>query len=269
MALGACGMCYEPLAGVRVTLLLAATGLVVASPRPDAVTHDAAPAEAGVPFHVGERLTYAAHVSFISAGSATMNIEDVEEIRGHETYHSTFDVRGHVLWFHVNDHSESWFDPTTLVSYHQIQHIDESRYKADRVYDFYPDRRIYVRNGEEGESVAKPLDEDSFIYFLRTIPLEVGKTYSFDRYYHLERNPIVVTVERREHIKVPAGEFDALVLKPTIKSKGLFSESRDTEVWLSDDSARTIVRLKSKLPVGTLYLDLKQAEYANASPKAP
>jgi len=30
-----------------------------------------------------------------------------------------------------------------------------------------------------------------------------------------------------------------------------------------------IVRLKSKLPVGTLYLDLKQAEYATAPAKAP
>ena len=260
-------MSYETLASVRLTLLLAATGLVVATPRPNVPARQTAPAEARVPFHVGERLTYAAHVSFMNAGSATMSIEDIQDVRGHSTYHSIFDIRGHVLWFHVNDHSESWFDPTTMISYHQVQHVDESRYKADRVYDFYPDRRIYVRNGEEGQSVAMPIDENSFIYFLRTIPLEVGKTYSFDRYYHLERNPIVVTVERREHVKVPAGEFDALVLKPTIKSRGLFSESRDTELWISDDSARTVVRLKSKLPVGTLYLDLKQAEYASASDK--
>ena len=229
----------------------------------------APPAPPRLPFRVGERLTYSAHVSFLNAGSATMSIENIEEVRGHTTYHSTFDVRGHVLWFHVNDHSESWFDPATMISYRQIQHVDESRYKADRAYEFYPDRRIYVKNGEEGHSVAMPIDEDTFIYFLRTIPLEVGKTYSFDRYYHLEKNPIVLTVERREHIKVPAGEFDALVLKPTIKSKGLFSESRDTELWLSDDSARTIVRLKSKLPVGTLVLDLKQVEYASTPDSTP
>lgn len=262
-------MPYEPLTSMRLSPLLAATGLVVAASRPNAASHTPASAPARVPFGVGERLTYAAHVSFLSAGGATMSIEDAEEIRGHSTYHSVFDVRGHVLWFHVDDHSESWFDPTTMISYHQVQHVDESRYQANRVYDFYPDRRVYVRNGEEGQSVAMPMDEDAFIYFLRTIPLEVGKTYSFNRYYHLDRNPIVVTVERREHIKVPAGEFDALVVKPRINSKGLFSDSRDTEIWLSDDSARTIVRLKSKLPVGTLSLDLKQAEYASVSSKSP
>ena len=35
----------------------------------------------------------------------------------------------------------------------------------------------------------------------------------------------------------------------------------ESERWL-DDSARTLLRLKSKLPFGTLYLELKQAEYA-------
>jgi hypothetical protein len=243
-------------------LLFLLTGLVGASAT--------APApETPVPFHVGERLTYQARVNFLHAGNATMSIEGVEDIRGHSTYHSVFDIRGRVLWFHVDDHSESWFDPATMISYRQVQHIDESRYKADRVYEFYPERRVYVRNGEEGQSVADPLDENAFIYFMRTIPLEVGKTYTFNRYYHLDRNPIVLTVERREHIKVPAGEFDAIVLKPTIKSKGLFSESRETVLWVADDSARTLVRLKSKLPVGTLYLELKQAEYASTSAPEP
>lgn len=253
---------------MRGSFLLTLTGLVGAFAVPAGPRRPTA-APAALPFHVGERLTYAAHVSFLSAGSATMSIDGVQDIRGHTTYHSIFDIRGHVLWFHVSDHSETWFDPQTMISYHQIQHVDESRYKADRVYDFYPDRRVYVRNGQEGQSVADPIDEDTFIYFLRTIPLDVGRTYTFSRYYHLDRNPIVLTVERHERVKVPAGEFDALVVKPTIKSKGLFSESRDTEVWVSDDSARTIVRLKSKLPVGTLYLDLKQAEYASASSETP
>lgn len=251
---------------MRGFLLLSLAGLVgaVALPVPQPIV---LPRGSGspVPFRVGERLTYQARVNFLHAGAATMSIDGVEDIRGHSTYHSVFDIRGRVLWFHVDDHSESWFDPATMISYRQVQHIDESRYKADRVYEFYPERRVYVRNGQEGQSVANPLDENAFIYFMRTIPLEVGKTYTFARYYHRDRNPIVLAVERREHIKVPAGEFDALVLKPTIKSNGLFSESRDTEVWLADDSSRTLLRLKSKLPVGTLYLELKQAEYASSA----
>lgn len=215
-----------------------------------------------VPFKVGERLEYSAKVNFMNAGSASMSVEGIETIRGRPTYHTKFSVRGRVLFFHVDDHYESWFDTTTLVSLHHIQHIDETKNKMDKTYDFYPERRVYVRNGEEKPAVAQPLDEGSFIYFMRSVPLEVGKTYEFNRYYQPDKNPVIIKVDRRERIKVPAGEFDAIVLKPVIKSKGLFGENGQAEVWFSADSARTLLRLKSKLPVGTLYLELKQAEYA-------
>src|SRR5689334_24140751 len=212
---------------------------------------------ARVPFKVGEKLEYQAKVNFMNAGKATMTVEDIVPIRGHQTYHTVFNIRGGILFFHVDDHYESWFDTTNLVSLRHIQHIDETKYSADKTYDFYPDRRVYVRNGVENPSVPDPLDEGSFIYFMRSIPLEVGKTYEFNRYYHLDRNPVVIQVERKERIKVPAGEFDAIVVKPIIKSKGLFSENGEAEVWFSDDSTRTLLRLKSKLPFGTLYLELK------------
>jgi len=212
------------------------------------------------PFQVGERLTYQAKLNFINAGTATMSVEDIEQVRGRPTYHTIFDVKGRLLLFHVDDHYESWFDTTDLVSLRHVQHIDETKYSTDKTYEFYPDRRVYQRNGQEFPSVAEPLDEGSFIYFMRSLPLVVGQTYSFDRYYHPDRNPVVIKVDRREHIKVPAGEFDALVLQPRIKSKGLFSDNGQAEVWISDDSSRTVLRLKSSLPFGTLYLELKQIE---------
>jgi hypothetical protein len=227
---------------------------------PSSGRQPAAPAH--VPFKVGEKLEYQAKVNFVNAGKATMTVEDIETIRGVPTYHTVFNIKGGILFFHVDHHYESWFDTTNLVSLRHIQHIDETKYSTDKTYDFYPDRRVYVRNGQENPSVAQPLDEGSFIYFMRSVPLQVGKTYSFDRYYHPDRNPVVIYVDRKEHIKVPAGEFDAIVVKPTIKSKGLFSENGQAEVWFSDDSAHTLLRLKSKLPVGTLYLELKNAEYA-------
>jgi hypothetical protein len=141
-----------------------------------------------------------------------------------------------------------------------IQRIDDGDYEQDRTYEFFPERRVYVRNGEEKPGVAEPLDEGSFIYFMRTIPLEVGRTYEFHRYYNAERNPVVIKVLRLEHITVPAGEFDAIVVQPIIKSRGLFSETGHAEVWFAADSTRRVLRLKSKLSLGTLYLELKSAD---------
>ena len=248
-------------------LLAAAAGLVGTLDRTRAVSTTAPvvpaasiAARASVPFRVGERLTYQAKINFLNAGTATMTVVGIDDVRGHPAYHTMFEVKGRVLFFHVDDHYESWFDTATLVSLRHVQHIDETSYKANRTYEFFPERRVYLRNGKENPSVAEPLDEGSFVYFMRATPLEVGKTYDFNRYYHLDRNPVTIQVVRRESVKVPAGEFDALMLKPTIKSKGLFSENGQAEVWLADDSARTVLRLKSKLPFGTLYLELTDIE---------
>ena len=90
-----------------------------------------------------------------------------------------------------------------------------------------------------------PLDDGSFLYFLRTIPLDVGETYSFERYFRPDRNPVTIKVLRRERIRVPAGEFDAIVIQPVIKSRGIFSENGHAEVWLSDDENHIMLQMKS------------------------
>jgi len=105
--------------------------------------------------------------------------------------------------------------------------------------------------------VAQPLDDGSFLYFVRTLPLVVGETYNFSRYFVPDRNPVTIRVLRKEQITVPAGTFNAIVVQPLIKTNGIFSENGRAEVWLSDDASRMVLQLKSKLPFGSLNLYLK------------
>ena len=56
---------------------------------------------------------------------------------------------------------------------------------------------------------------------------------------------------------MPAGVFDAIVVQPVIKTKGIFSENGHAEVWLSDDPSRIMLQMKSKLSFGSLNLYLK------------
>ena len=214
-----------------------------------------------LPFQVGERLTYDAKINSISAGKAYLSVEGMENVRGVGTFHTVFDVKGRVLFKKFANHYESWFDTTTLVTMRHLQQTDD----VDKRYEFYPERKVYIKNndGIENPSVSMPLDEASFLFFLRTVPLEVGKTLTVDRYYHAAKNPIQITVVRQERIKVPAGEFDAFVLKPVIKSNGLFSVKSDAEVWLANDRGHTLLKLRSKLPLGTLYLELRSIDVPN------
>ena len=89
------------------------------------------------------------------------------------------------------------------------------------------------------------------------MPLEVGQTYTFDRYFRPDRNPVRIVVLRKEQVQVPAGRFDAVVIQPIIKSKGIFSEKGEAQIWLSDDDRRIMLQMKSKLSFGSLNLYLK------------
>jgi hypothetical protein len=125
----------------------------------------------------------------------------------------------------------------------------------------YPDRATYVYNNKpEQPSVHDPLDDGSFLYFVRTLPLVVGETYTFDRYFNPKSNPVIIRVLRRERITVPAGTFNAIVVQPIIKTSGIFSDKGEAQVWFSDDSVRLMLQMKSKLSFGSIDLYLRAYE---------
>ncbi len=213
------------------------------------------------PFAIGEKLHYSVRVGGLGRGSAVMELRKADTVRGQRVYHSTFKIDGSLLWFKVDDLYESWFDPNTLVSLRYHQDIDQGPYDRNRTYEIFADRGVYSGpDGVEVPTVDRPLDDGAFLYFLRTIPLEVGKTYSFNRYFKPDRNPVTVTVVRRERIKVPAGEFDAVVLQPKIKAKGIFAEGANAEVWVADDDTRIMLQMKTRLPFGGVTFQLRSVE---------
>lgn len=213
------------------------------------------------PFAVGEKLIYAVRVASVGRGTAVAEIRNEDTVRGRRVYHSVFRITGSLLFFKVNDLYESWFDPNTLVSLRYHQDIDQGPYERDRKFEIFPERGVYVENDKpETPTVERPLDDGAFLYFLRTIPLEVGKTYTFNRYFKPDRNPVRVTVVRRERIRVPAGEFDAIVLQPKIKSKGIFAEAANAEVWLAEGDGRMMLQMKTRLPFGSVQFQLRSRE---------
>jgi len=221
-----------------------------------------------VPFGVGERLEYDVKFGKIKVGSGAMEVAGVQDVRGHETWHTVFTVKGGTFFYRVNDRYESWIDRRTGNSLRFSQDLSEGRRDVERDFEIFPDRAVFIQGaGSKTEpSVHNPLDDGSFLYFLRTIPLAVGETYTFERYFRPDRNPVTIKVLRRERIRVPAGEFDAIVVQPVIKTKGIFSENGHAEVWLSDDDNRIMLQMKSGLSFGSLNLYLKS--YRPAQPGA-
>ena len=213
---------------------------------------------------IGERLGYDVKFGALKVGAGAMEVREVADVRGRAAWHIVFTLQGGVPFYRVNDRLESWIDTETFASLRFQQSQHEGRYRRERTIEMYPERRTYVEAGKHGgaeqPSVDLPLDDASFLYFLRTVPFEVGRSYEFDRYFRPDRNPVKLEVLRRERVTVPAGTFDALVVRPVIKTPGIFSEKGQAEVWLTDDARRLVVQMKAKLPFGSISLYLR--EYA-------
>jgi hypothetical protein len=252
---------------LRLILSLNLAAFAVASAQTVAPTSTAAqsvaPASrrAKVPFGQGERLEYEVKFGSLRVGNAHMEVVALDTLRGRHVWHTAFWVQGGNFLYRVNDVYESWMDAETLSSLRFVQELEEGGKDTERRFEIYPERAVFIQTNKKGakeeKSVSQPLDDGSFLYFIRTIPLTVGQTYDFDRYFRPDRNPVRIKVLRRERVKVPAGTFNAVVVQPVIKTKGIFSENGHAEIWLSDDDRHIMLQLKSRLKFGSLNLYLK------------
>src|SRR5688572_4878838 len=220
----------------------------------------AAPEVAAVPFGAGERSTFEVRFGAVKVGSGSLELTGIQNMRGRDAWHARFTVQGGTFFYRVNDLYQSWIDTENLNSLMFIRQIEEGTRRRTQSYEIIAERGIYIertrQKTETEKTVSEPLDEAAFLYFVRTIPLRVGETYDFHRYFIPDRNPVRLRVLRKERITVPAGTFNAIVVRPTIKTTGIFSEKGRAEVWLSDDASRKLLQVKSRLSFGSLNLYL-------------
>ncbi len=247
---------YQLKRWIAASLMFAVSAAAQDAARP------ASPAPSRVPFGIGERLEYDVRfglrlVPEMHVGSAAMEVAGIDTVRGHEAWHAAFSVRGGFRVYRVNDRYESWFDTRTLASLRYIQDINEGSYDRERRYEIFPGQYFQIDSQTPKPTVARPLDEASFLYFLRTITLTVGKDTTFYDYFRPERNPVRIRVVKKDRIRVPAGEFNAIVVEPVIANTKIFSEGGGARVWLSDDDNRIMLQMKSRLSFGSLNLYLK------------
>jgi hypothetical protein len=218
------------------------------------------PAES-YPFQVGERLQYSAKLGILRLGTGWMAVTGLDTVRGAESFIFEFGLDAAAPFYKSRNVMRSWTGTTDLISRRFRQDLVENGKQRKRYYDIYPDSLKYVQENKPGskESVAEPLDDTAFFYFLRTLPLEVGKTYSFNRYFKREINPVTITVVKREKMEMPDGtDFPCFVLNPVAGEDGVFAPRSKAMLWLTDDARRLPVQIQAKLPFGKVTLRLEK-----------
>jgi hypothetical protein len=218
------------------------------------------------PFRVGERAEYDVRYGFIHAGTGSLTVVGIDTVRGRDAYRFRMTLTAGVnlllCRYSVRDTMQSWTDTATFHSLRFWQDQLISGKQRTKRYEIFPERRVYVDSGQtEQPSVAAPLDDISFLYFVRTQALEVGTTLELLRHFKPASNPVILKVLRKETIEAAGRKWNTIVVQPIIKTSTMFSDG-GAQVWLSDDPARVIVQINTKVSVGSITMKLKSYQPA-------
>ena len=213
------------------------------------------------PLFIGETLRYTMSVFGVVGGEMTLSAREVnlDEQPAYRLQLSAISNDMLSKFFLVRDFLVSWVDPRTLRSLRFEKHTVEGKRVRDELIEFDYEEGI-ARRGEKTIPIGETaLDSLSSVYYLRTLPLEVGKPIELE-VVHKQTDTLRVEVQARERITVPAGTFSTIRVEPKSKGASLVGKGKSLVLWLTDDERKIPVQIKSKLSVGTLIGRLQSIE---------
>ena len=214
-----------------------------------------------LPFALGESLEFEVKVGRLGeVGTARMWIEGPETVSGVPTWRLRFETEAGKAFIRGSDRTSSWLDPATFSTLrfekrerHLLSRSDE-KVTIDRATQQWTDE-----DGKSGPLASHlPLDELSFIYFLRTLPLGRDTTMTFTRHFDEARNPTIVRVVGHDTLTTPAGIFRTAIVEMEVRDPKHYQGTGTIRIQFSVGDCQMPVRIESRMPLlGATTLTLK------------
>ena len=144
---------------------------------------------------------------------------------------------------------------------------EEGNHRRDKelIFDHGKGKARYLdhRSGDKAElEIGRDTyDTYSSFYYVRTLPLEVGKSVFVSILDNKKLWKVEIQVLKKERIKTILGEVDTILIKPLIKSEGIFQRKGEIYIWLTDDARRIPVKMKTKIAIGSITATLVGGKY--------
>jgi hypothetical protein len=203
-----------------------------------------------LPFAPGERFEFAGRVHVGVSGKGSIWVDGPTERRGTLTWTLHSEMEGRLGFLRASDKSESWLDPVRFTSLRYTTHERHLLNRFDDAVDIFPDEKRWLAESGASGTIDEPapLDELSFLFYLRTLPLTTVGAQTLARHYDSSRNPTVVTVIGREDVEVEAGRFHAVIVEMRVRDPRRYKGEGVIRITMSDDERRLLLRLESEMP---------------------
>jgi hypothetical protein len=217
---------------------------------------------------IPEKFVYYIFWSGIRAGMATLDFEDTPEgitITSRATSATFISI-----FYRVDDVAQSTLYSDGYPNKYTMK-IREGRHRRDKAtyFGIKPEdgpQKVVYNNKLDNETVEFNFEKQAFdplsgFYEIRKRPLKVGHPEYLDIFDSKKLWNVEVQVLRKERIRVPAGEFDTIVIKPLLQSEGIFMKKGEVHIWFTDDEKRIPVMIKSKVKIGSFKAKLVEGDY--------
>jgi len=225
------------------------------------VTMSLADGSSNVPFHVGERLSYAIFWGPFVAGRASLEIIGIEQVDGNDCYHLVAEARTSGLtdlFYHIETKNESWLDVNELCTRQYRERRTEGKHtRAGETHYDYTAKLASTTNYITGKIKSTPLempvqDMISSLYFVRAKPLVLNVDQNFtvsvgDTNYTVNVRPDL----RKTMYFRPTGDIEALRIEPNPTLTVVAANKGRLWFWSSDDARRLPLLVASDMRIGS------------------
>lgn len=208
-----------------------------------------------------EKLIYDLTWTGVKAGEAALELQDSGEFI--EIISRANSSKWVSVFYHVEDiivstlKKNNELDKKFLgLPYKYRVKLKEGKHRRDKevIFDQSAKKITYINHLKQEEVKFDMkgflLDPLSSFYYIRRLPLEVGQSVYVDIFDNKKIYQIEVQILKKESIKTPLGTFRTILIKPIMKTEGIFDRKGDIHIWLTDDEKRIPVQLKTKVAVG-------------------
>jgi hypothetical protein len=215
-----------------------------------------------VPFGAGETLVYTLAWLKIEGGEMTLATTREATPDGVPVHHValTAESNDYVSKFYpVRDRYETWVDARDFQPLRFEKHAREGRYSSDEVEEFDLSKRVATWREGKTPLPTRVTDVISCFYYLRTQPLENGKSIDMEMYSRGKVYRISAAVLGREKVETEAGTFDTVKVQPAMRETESAEDRNKGQLflWFSDDARRLPVMVRTIIKIGSVTARLK------------
>jgi len=223
----------------------------------------------------GEVLKYKATWGLFTIGSASTKIDRTLHKVGSAVcfkIDAAGQTNGLAKLFYVRDSWTSYIDTASITTYKSSRSIREGKYELDEQIHFDHNKKkaevsVYNKKSklfqlkkiyDTPENIRDVIAGFMVFRLVELSKFKRGEIFTINGFYEDEGYQLNVVYVGEEIIKTDMGKILCYKVKPIVPKNHVFDGKDAVIVWLSADKAKSIVRIKVKMFIGNLWIDLQK-----------